>query len=167
MSVILEPSPILSHRMSSGTQASDGTARIAPRVEPKNRSHVRASPVTAPSSSPSDAPIANPTSTRCVDSRMKPPSVPRSTSSMAASRTLAGDGSWTGVNQPSEVDTCHSTRIAMGRLAPMTTRLHRREATGRRTGGPPSIAATVRAVEPDGGAIDRERVTRSDSDRRS
>ena len=51
----------------------------------------------------------------------------------------------------------------MGRLAPMTTRPHRREAMGRRSVGPPSIAAAVRAEEPDGGAIDRERVTRSDS----
>ena len=141
MSVILESSPILSHRMSSGTQASDGTARIAPRVEPKNRSQVRARPVTAPSTSPSDAPIAKPTSTRCVEMQEKlDRAVPRSTSSMAASRTLAGDGSWTGVNQPERGDHLpQATRIRRWRRlsADDATRLQRRG--GRRgdgTGGP-------------------------------
>ena len=30
---------------------------------------------------------------------------------------IAGDGSWTDVNQPSEVDTCHSTRMREGQAA--------------------------------------------------
>ena len=74
--------------------------------------------------------MANPTSTRCVEISDEPPSVPRSTSSTAASRTLPGDGSWTEVNQPSEVETCHRTSSARGRLAPMTTRPHRRGGDG-------------------------------------
>ena len=46
MSVTLDSSPIFSHRISSGTHASEGTARIAPSVDPKKTSQTRARPVT-------------------------------------------------------------------------------------------------------------------------
>ncbi len=53
MSVIFDSSPILSHRMSSGTQASDGTARIAPEGRAEERCPTPAtSPVRAPRTRP-------------------------------------------------------------------------------------------------------------------
>ena len=51
MSVTFDSSPILSHRIRSGTQASDGTARTAPSVGAEQPCPSSAeSPVTAPSS---------------------------------------------------------------------------------------------------------------------
>ena len=73
MSVIFDSSPILSHRISSGTHASDGTARIAPSVGPEEHGPTSAkSPVDGAEEQPSDAPMANPISTRWAEITMKP-----------------------------------------------------------------------------------------------
>ena len=94
MSVIFDSSPILSHRMSSGTHASEGTARMAPSVDPKKTSQVRARPVMAPRTSPSEAPMAKPTSTRWTEMVMNLTSSPRSNSWTAAFQTSAGERNW-------------------------------------------------------------------------
>ena len=90
--VILDSSPICSHRISSGTQASDGTARSAARVGFSSASPARERPTIAATARPTTEPAAKPSSTRWMEIAMCSPSSPRSTSSMPAWTTLIGPG---------------------------------------------------------------------------
>ena len=80
--------------MSSGTQASDGTARMAPSSGASRASPSRERPTTAPSSRPIALPIAKPIRTRWVEIATYGPSRSRSARSTAAFQTDAGLGSW-------------------------------------------------------------------------
>ena len=92
ISVIFDSSPICSHRISSGTQASEGTARRAASVGFSSAPPARDRPTTAATARPTTEPAAKPISTRCTEIAMCSPSSPRSRSSAPACTTAHGPG---------------------------------------------------------------------------
>jgi hypothetical protein len=64
MSATFDASKMPSHRMNSGTQASDGMALSALRVGSSSLRAVALAPVSAPTAMPPAAPMAKPTTTR-------------------------------------------------------------------------------------------------------
>ena len=136
--MIFDSSPILNHRISSGTQASDGTARMAPSVGASRMSPRRRGPTTAPKARPIAAPNAKPMSTRCVEMAMYCPSRPRWARSTAASHTISGDGSCDTGTRPLVDTNCQTSSSATGMIAPPTTMNHRRRVRG------PDAAASSR-----------------------
>ena len=116
--VTFEFSPMPIHSKSSGTHASEGTARRAPMVGATNTRTGADKPISDPSTRPSTAPMPKPISTRWVEIATCLASSPRCASSIPAPTTRSGEGSWTCVNTPLVLRIYQSAMSARGRIRP-------------------------------------------------
>ena len=146
MSVIFDSSPILSHSRSSGTQASDGTARTAPSVGPKKRSHDRREAGDGAQQQAQRGTDDEPDehALRGDDHVLGEQASVEQVDAGLADRAR-GRAAGRRVNQPRVVVSCHSARRASGSVSASASHDQRREplAVGTRE-RPPSVRSRER-----------------------